>query len=234
MATESLSFGQRFFLAFSAFFAILFNGIFAARVQKAKALPEKPQPDPKLEAAERERDLHKKDLQTERAKREDLEKQLTQARSDAEASLKTSQEAKKLLQEAQEKAEAAHKSPQAALRLLGLLQREGRLIDFLQDDVTSYPDQDVGAAARVVHSGCKKALQAYIKLEPVLSQKEGDPITVEKGFDPGKIRLTGNVVGEPPFKGSLAHHGWRAAEFKLPEIPPGQDPAIIAPAEVEL
>lgn len=121
-----------------------------------------------------------------------------------------------------------------ALRILGLLQRDGRLIDFLQDDVTSYSDEEVGAAARVVHSGCKKALQAYLRVEPVLPQAEGDSVSIEKGFDPGKIRLTGNVTGEPPFRGTLTHHGWRATELTLPDLPPGQDPAILAPAEVEL
>jgi hypothetical protein len=225
-----LSFGQRFFLAFSAFFKILFDGLFAAKVVKANALPEAPKPDPKhaqLEATEKE-------LAGERAKREDAEKQLAQSRKDAEASLNASQEARKSLQEAQDKLVEAQKSPAGALRILSLLQRDGRFIDFLQDDVTSYSDQDVGAAARVVHSGCKKALQAYLKLEPVMSQQEGEKISVEKGFDPGKIRLTGNVVGEPPFKGQLVHRGWKASEFKLPEIPAGQDPNILAPAEVEL
>ena len=230
MSRESLSFGSRFVLAFSAFFKILFDGLFAARVEKAKALPEKPKPDPKHAQLE----ITEKELQGERAKREDAEKQLSQARKDAEASLAASQEANKALQSAQEKIVEAQKSPLGALRLLSLLQRDGRFIDFLQDDVTSYSDQEVGAAARVVHSGCKKALQAYVKVEPVLPQQEGDKLTIEKGFDPGKIRLTGNVVGEPPFKGSLAHHGWKAIEFKLPEVPAGQDPSILAPAEVEL
>src|SRR5689334_21310438 len=41
----------------------------------------------------------------------------------------------------------------SGLFLLSMLQREGRLIDFLQEDVASHPDADVGAAARVVHGG---------------------------------------------------------------------------------
>jgi hypothetical protein len=230
MSRDFLSFGQRFFLAFSAFFRILFNGVFAAKVERANAPPEKPKADPKhaqLEATEKE-------LQGERAKREDAEKQLSLARKEAESYLQASQEAKKSLQDAQDKIQEAQKSPLGALRLLSLLQRDGRFIDFLQDDVTSYSDQEVGAAARVVHSGCKKAIQAYVKVEAVLPQQEGDKLTIEKGFDPGKIRLTGNVVGEPPFKGTLAHHGWKAIEFKLPESPAGQDATILAPAEVEL
>ncbi|HEY3452118.1 MAG TPA: DUF2760 domain-containing protein [Myxococcales bacterium] len=121
-----------------------------------------------------------------------------------------------------------------ALHVLAILQRDGRLIDFLQEDIASFSDAEVGAAARAVHEGCKKTLGAYLSLEPVYKDPEGASITVEQGFDPAAIRLTGNVVGNPPFKGSLRHHGWRAKEVKLPNPPDGQDPAILAPAEVEL
>ncbi|MGC4114121.1 MAG: DUF2760 domain-containing protein [Myxococcales bacterium] len=121
-----------------------------------------------------------------------------------------------------------------ALHVLSMLQRDGRLIDFLQEEIASFSDAEVGAAARAVHEGCKKTLGAYLSLEPVYKDPEGASITVEQGFDPAAIRLTGNVVGNPPFKGSLRHHGWRAKDVKLPNPPDGQDPAILAPAEVEL
>lgn len=122
----------------------------------------------------------------------------------------------------------------AALHLLAILQREGRLVDFLQEDISGYEDADVGAAARLVHDGCRKGLGDYLVLEPLRSEGEGAPIVIERGFDPGAVRLTGNVTGEPPFKGSLRHHGWRVAEVNLPATPRGQDPHVIAPAEVEL
>ncbi|MFN7133925.1 MAG: DUF2760 domain-containing protein [Myxococcales bacterium] len=121
-----------------------------------------------------------------------------------------------------------------ALHLLAILQREGRLVDFLQEDVSAYGDADIGAAARAVHGGCRKALQNYLSLEPVYREPEGASITLEPGFDASRVRLTGNVVGNPPFRGSLRHHGWRAREVKLPTLPEGQDATIIAPAEVEL
>lgn len=126
-------------------------------------------------------------------------------------------------------------NPEAgALLLLTLLQRDGRLIDFLHEDVAGFPDADVGAAARVVHAGCKKALNQYFTFKPVRSESEGASITVEKGFDPSQIRLAGNVSGEPPFKGKLAHQGWKATEVRLPERPPSIDARVVAPAEVEI
>jgi len=124
-------------------------------------------------------------------------------------------------------------SRRAALQLLGLLQREGRLVDFVQEDLTAFPDAAVGAAARAVHAGCKRALAELFRLEPVLREPEGTVIEVTNGFDPAAIRLTGSVVGNPPFRGALRHHGWRAEEVRLP-AQSGTNPAIVAPAEVEL
>jgi hypothetical protein len=85
-----------------------------------------------------------------------------------------------------------------------------------------------------VYSGCRKALQAHLKLAPVSERKEGDMVTLEAGFDPHAFRLTGNVVGSPPFKGTLKHRGWKVVEVSLPEPPKGYDGTIVAPAEVEL
>ncbi len=125
-------------------------------------------------------------------------------------------------------------SRRTALQLLGVLQREGRLVDFIEEDLTGFPDAAVGAAARTVHAGCRRAIQELFRLEPVLRQPEGATVEVAPGFDPGAVRLSGNVVGKPPFKGSLRHHGWRAQGVNLPAPPAGIDPAIVAPAEVEL
>lgn len=122
----------------------------------------------------------------------------------------------------------------AALQLLAIFQRDGRLIDFLKEDVAGIPDAQVGAAARIVHEGCRKAILNYVKFEPVRTESEGAEIAVEPGFDPTRIRLTGNVVGKPPFRGRLAHHGWKATDVSLPPLPEGHDPTIVAPAEVEL
>ncbi len=128
-----------------------------------------------------------------------------------------------------------HSAPtEAALQLLGLLQREARLVDFLMEDMSSYADADVGAAARVVHDQCKKALLAHVKLERVRSEAEGSRVTVPAGFSPSELRLVGNVTGSAPFNGVLAHAGWRATSIELPQLSQGHDVRVIAAAEVEL
>jgi len=124
--------------------------------------------------------------------------------------------------------------PEAALQLLALLQREGRFVDFVQEDMSSFSDAEIGGAARVVHDGCKKALAEHLPITPVRSEGEGDKITLAKGFDAREVRLTGNVAGEPPYTGTLAHRGWRVSEVKLPKMAEGHDAKILAPAEVEL
>jgi len=123
--------------------------------------------------------------------------------------------------------------PSQALHLLSIFQRDGRLVDFLSEDLNGFSDSEIGAAARTVHEGCRKALDAYVALEPVFKEPEGALITVPPGFDPSSVRLIGNVVGQPPFQGSLRHHGWRVARVTLPQAGPANR-AIIAPAEVEL
>ena len=128
----------------------------------------------------------------------------------------------------------AEKVHASGLFVLSLLQREGRLLDFLQEDIAGFSDAEVGAAARVVHEGCRKVVKGYVVLEPVLHESEGAQVDVPTGFDAQRIRLTGNVAGQPPYKGSLRHHGWRATQVTLPEVPEALDPKILAPAEVEL
>lgn len=122
----------------------------------------------------------------------------------------------------------------AAVQLLAILQREGRLLDFLQEDVDGYSDAQIGAAVRDIHRGCKKALAEHMPMEPVLREAENAQVRVDPGFDPSRIRLVGNVVGEPPFTGALRHHGWRIAKVTLPPPARGTDPTVVAPAEVEL
>jgi len=127
----------------------------------------------------------------------------------------------------------ANGAPQA-LQLLSLLQREGRLVDFLEQDITSFSDEDVGAAARVVHQGCREALRKLTTVEPVRSENEGANVTLEAGFAVSEVKLIGDVKGTPPYRGTLRHRGWRAAELHLPERIEGHDDSILAPAEVEL
>ena len=122
----------------------------------------------------------------------------------------------------------------AALQLLSLLQQEARFIDFIQEDMSAYSDTDIGAAARIVHDGCAKAVKEHFTLSPVSQQPEGERITLNPGFDAGRFRLTGNITGVAPFNGVLVHKGWQATEVRLPKLTAEHDASVIAAAEVEL
>ena len=125
-------------------------------------------------------------------------------------------------------------TPDAALQLLSLFQREARLIDFTQENLSGYSDADIGAAARVVHEGCSKVLREHFSIEAVRSEAEGSRVTLPEGFDASAVRLTGNVVGKAPFTGTLSHRGWRASSVRLPKLAEAHDAKVLAPAEVEL
>ncbi len=125
-------------------------------------------------------------------------------------------------------------TPDAALQLLGLLQRDARLIDFTQEDLSQYSDADVGGVARVLHEGCSKVLREHFTITPVRAEAEGSHLTLPAGFDARAVRLTGNVVGQAPFTGSLCHRGWRVTETRLPKLAESHDVRVLAQAEVEL
>lgn len=125
-------------------------------------------------------------------------------------------------------------TPDAALQLLGLLQRDARLIDFTQEDLSQYTDADIGSVARVMHEGCCKVLREHFTLAPVRAELEGSRLTLAAGFDARAVRLTGNVVGQAPFTGTLCHRGWRATDTRLPKLAEQVDVTVLAQAEVEL
>jgi hypothetical protein len=135
---------------------------------------------------------------------------------------------------ARKSASAAEQHAEGVLAFLALLQREGRLVDFLQESLDQYEDSDIGASVRDIHRGLRKVLGDYFEIEPVMPGQEDDPVNVPKGFDPGEVRLVGDVTGQPPFKGVLRHHGWRVVEVKLPTLSEGVDRHVLAPAEVEI
>ncbi|RMH41680.1 MAG: DUF2760 domain-containing protein [Deltaproteobacteria bacterium] len=203
---------MRFWLAFSCFFRLLFFmklPAAAARYLPADALPKGlPEPDADAPAAAAE------PAAAEPAAAEPAAAEPAQPRRPP--------------------ANAAELRREGALALLGLFQREGRLVDFLQEAIDDYDDADVGAAARDIHRGCKKALDDHVRLEPIMPGNEDDTVTIKPGFDPGEIRLSGDVSGEPPFTGVLRHHGWRAVEVNLPVLGDQVDRSVIAPAEVEI
>ena len=129
--------------------------------------------------------------------------------------------------------EAAPEGPD--LRVLALLQRDGRLIDFLMEDIDGYGDAQIGAAVRDIHRGCRKSLSEYVTLEPVLDEAEDARVQIPADFDAASIRLSGAVDGKAPFSGRLKHHGWRATGTKLPAMPGAASARpVLAPAEVEI
>jgi Domain of unknown function (DUF2760) len=132
-------------------------------------------------------------------------------------------------------APAAHADAEI-VSFLAMLQEKGRLVDFLMDNINPYNDAQVGAAARVVHAGCKRALQEHFSIHPLRTEDEGSTVQVPVGYAPDEYRLVGKIAGQAPFSGVLVHRGWKTDMVTLPQLlpsAPGQLPAI-APAEVEV
>lgn len=198
---------SRITLAFGCFFKLLFGGLLPARA--VDYLPEgsrlKSLPQPEPDAAKPEPETVK-------------------AVAKAVAKEKPDRPKKSLAQH--------HRD--GSLALLALLQREGRLVDFLQEEIENYDDADIGAAVRDIHRGCAKVLKDHIQIEPVMPGAEDDKVTVPEGFDPGEVKLVGAVAGAPPFQGVLLHHGWRVTEATLPTLSSDVDRCILAPAQVEV
>jgi len=122
-----------------------------------------------------------------------------------------------------------------ALSLLEALQREARLIDFLQEDLSGYADQQVGAAARDVHRGCQAALGRMFQIVPAIEASEGSRFTVQGPESPAAVRLLGKVSDTRPLTGTVVHPGWKAERCELPQWTGTPDAQfLIAPAEIEI
>ena len=120
-----------------------------------------------------------------------------------------------------------------ALQLLGILQRDGRLLDFFMEDISPYSDEQVGSAARGMHGPCRDALNRYITVLPVIDGVEGT-FAKAPSQDPGKVKFLGNVPAAPPPGGILRHRGWQATRIDLPALMPKQEVMVLAPAELEV
>jgi hypothetical protein len=120
-----------------------------------------------------------------------------------------------------------------AVQVLAILQRDGRLVDFLMEDLTAYQDAQVGVAVRDVHAACRQALGKYLTLEPIMAEDEGQRVSIERGADPARVKVVGNISGQPPYRGTLRHRGWEATRVELPPLP-AAGRAVLAPAEVEV
>lgn len=120
-----------------------------------------------------------------------------------------------------------------AAQLLAILQRDGRLVDFLMEDLAAYQDAQVGAAVRDVHAGCRQALSRYVTLAPIVDDEEGQAVVVERDADPARYKVVGSITGQPPYRGVLRHRGWEATRLELPPLS-ASGRSVVAPAEVEV
>jgi hypothetical protein len=204
---DPLPFFSRLWLAITAWFRIVFDGAFAARVARLNA------PGVELAASTGEAE------EDEAAPADDDDVATRHAGNAAAASSSPPVR--------------VSAAADGALQLLGLLQREGRLIDFVQQDIATFADADVGAAARVVHAGCRRALAAHLELKSVRAEAEGTRVSIGAA-EIGGVKLVGNVTGAAPYRGVLRHRGWQVESLRLPTIVGEQDLAVVAKAEVEL
>jgi hypothetical protein len=134
-----------------------------------------------------------------------------------------------------ERPKSAPPARSEAITFLATLQREARFIDFVQEQLADYTDAQIAAAARDVHRDCRATIDRLFGIGPLVTEAEGATIDVPAGFDAARYRLTGKVAGQPPYRGSLQHHGWVATRCELPAWTGGRDAAlVVAPAEVEL
>lgn len=121
-----------------------------------------------------------------------------------------------------------------ALQLLGILQRDGRILDFFMEDIGAYSDEQIGAAVRDVHASTGKVLTRLFAPQPVIDAVEGSIVTAPAGDD-APVRFIGNVPASGKARGgALRHRGWRAASVSLPKLSSRQDLTILAPAEIEV
>jgi len=205
-------------IALKAFFLVLFNGTLARRVDEVL----------------RQRHDHM---------RSTSDTAVAQPHGPADTAVEHKREAMRRMAETtvDESRQAARKTgAQRAMRseaitLLAALQREGRLVDFLKEDLTSYGDAQIGAVARDLHRDCAKLVERMFAIKPLLTEADGATIEVPSGFDAARYRLVGNVAGAAPFRGTLVHHGWQATKCELAEWVGGEEASrVISPAEVEV
>lgn len=133
--------------------------------------------------------------------------------------------------------EPAPRAEAEVVAFLALLQEGGRLVDFVREDLAGASDAQIGAAARVVHAGCRRAIDEHFEIEPVAKEPEGTEVVLESGYDASAYRLLGTVPDQPPYRGKLLHPGWAIRSVKLPRVTGVTEERpwpVVAPAEVDL
>ncbi len=208
MEVAPVGFVSRFWLAWIASFRILFSGAYAGRVRSLDVT----------------------------SPREELSEPPPNALPPA-SSAPPAPPDRELIEAAEMRGREAGRAEAAAARidgaaiLLSLLQADGRLVDFLKQEISTFDDSDIGAAARVVHEGCNKALKGRIEVRPIFSEPEGTKVKLD-GKVTSEYKLTG-AVKEGTKGGTLKHKGWAVASVKLPSPTSDFDGSVIAKAEIE-
>ncbi len=124
----TLPFPTRLWFAWACFFRVLFDGAFAARAFAAREAPALP---------------------------------AAPASTPVPPSIKAAPVEEAAPKSFRSVSKASEKAPPGqpidpALQLLALLQRDGRFIDFLEQEIGTFPDVEIGAVARVVHEGAAR------------------------------------------------------------------------------
>lgn len=118
-----------------------------------------------------------------------------------------------------------------AITLLSALQREARLVDLIQEDLSAFSDAQVGAAARPCLQQCKSTLDRTLGLRSVSDGPEGSTVDVGTDASPARFQWIGEGTGT---SGKLVHQGWQASKVELADWT--GDPAdanIIAAAQLQ-
>ena len=122
-----------------------------------------------------------------------------------------------------------------AISLLSALQREARLLDLVTESLDGYSDAQIGAAAKEVLRDSGSVIERMFGLKPMTDAADGSELETPAKFEASEYRLTGSVSGSGPFRGTVAHHGWKATKCDVPKWTGDKSSAmIIAPIELEI
>ena len=132
-----------------------------------------------------------------------------------------------------------------ALTLLAALQREGRLVDFLREDLGGATDAQIGAVARDLQRDCRAAVERFFALAPLSDKTEGSRVELPAGYDAAQYHVLGGAKPATSCEqesdglnaavcGVVLHPGWRATKCEVPTYTgPESGHLVIAPCEVE-
>lgn len=121
-----------------------------------------------------------------------------------------------------------------AVFTLNLLQREGRLVDFLMEDVSAFSDAQIGMAVRQIHENSAGCIKKYFSPEKVITEQENSDYSVPADYDVTTLRVTGNVKNGVAQIGKIQHGGWKVGSLQLPKVVGALNTTVIAPGEVEV